>query len=79
MPLFRVVTQRVVVISYRRFGTTYRSHPHGSRIKKAEILPFGPQPHFEIFVVDPSELNIDRVNATFIVTSATTAADSLDG
>ena len=25
------VTQRVVVISYRRFGTTYRSHLQGSR------------------------------------------------
>jgi hypothetical protein len=24
--LFRVITQRVVVIPYRRFGTTYRSH-----------------------------------------------------
>ena len=24
--LFRVITQRVVVISYRRFGTTHRSH-----------------------------------------------------
>jgi hypothetical protein len=78
MPLFRVVTQ-LVVISYRRFGTTYRSHPQGSTIKKAEILAFGPQPRFEIFVGDPSKLKIDRVNATFILTSATTAADSLDG
>jgi len=30
--LFWVVTQRVVVISYRRFGTTYRSHLQRSRI-----------------------------------------------
>jgi len=29
--LFWVITQRVVVISYRRFGTTYQSHPQGSR------------------------------------------------
>ena len=29
-PLFWVITQRVVVISYRRFGTTYRSHLQGS-------------------------------------------------
>jgi len=29
---FRVITQRVVVISHRRFGTTYRSHLQGSRI-----------------------------------------------
>jgi hypothetical protein len=30
--VFWVVTRRVVVISYRRFGTTYGSHPTGSRI-----------------------------------------------
>jgi len=30
--LFRVITQRVVVISYGRFGTTYWSHPQDSRI-----------------------------------------------
>jgi hypothetical protein len=27
--LFWVITQRVVVFSYRRFGTTYRSHLQG--------------------------------------------------
>jgi len=27
---FLVITQRVVVISYRRFGTTYRSHLQGT-------------------------------------------------
>jgi hypothetical protein len=32
--LFWVVTQRTVVISYRRFGTTYRSRLQGSRIKE---------------------------------------------
>ena len=32
--LFWVVTQRSVVISYRRFGTTYRSYLQGSRIQK---------------------------------------------
>jgi hypothetical protein len=32
--LFWVVTQRVVVIPHRRFGTTYRSHLHGSKIEK---------------------------------------------
>ena len=31
--LFWVITQRVVVIPYRRFGTTYRSHLRGSRIQ----------------------------------------------
>jgi hypothetical protein len=30
--LFCVITQRVVLISYRRFGTTYRVHPQRSRI-----------------------------------------------
>jgi len=28
--LFWAITQRVVVISYRRFGTNYRSHPQDS-------------------------------------------------
>jgi len=32
--LFWVIMQWVVVISYRRFGTTYWSHPQGLRIKK---------------------------------------------
>jgi hypothetical protein len=32
--LFRVITQRVLIISYRRFGTTCRSHTKGSRIQK---------------------------------------------
>ena len=31
---FWVITQRVEVISPRRFGTTYWSHSHGSRIQK---------------------------------------------
>jgi hypothetical protein len=37
--LFWVITQGVVVISYRRFGTTYRSRPHGSRIKNKACSP----------------------------------------
>jgi len=32
--LFWVITQRVVVISYRRFGTTFRSHFQRSRIHR---------------------------------------------
>jgi len=32
--LFWAITQRVAVISYRRFGTTYRSHIEGSRIQE---------------------------------------------
>jgi len=31
--LFWVITQRVVVIYCWRFGTTYRSHPQGTRTK----------------------------------------------
>ena len=27
--LFWVITQRIVIISYRLFGTTYQSRPHG--------------------------------------------------
>jgi hypothetical protein len=33
--VFRVITRRRVVIIYRRFGTTYRSHPHGSRFRES--------------------------------------------
>jgi hypothetical protein len=36
--IFWVITQRVVVISYRRFGTTYRSHLQGSGIQKDVTL-----------------------------------------
>jgi hypothetical protein len=32
--LFWVITQRVVAISNRRFGTTYRSHRQGSGIQE---------------------------------------------
>ena len=34
--LFWAITQRVVVISYRRFGTTYRSHPPGRSTQYAQ-------------------------------------------
>jgi hypothetical protein len=37
--LFWVITQRVMVISYRRFGTTCRSHLPGSRIQKIACYP----------------------------------------
>jgi hypothetical protein len=39
--LFGVITQRVVVISYRCFGTNYRSHLQGSRIqnKDRQVVP----------------------------------------
>jgi len=33
------ITQRVVAISYRRFGTAYRSHLQGSRIQKKVFCP----------------------------------------
>jgi uncharacterized protein YwbE len=31
--VFWGITLRCVVIVYRRFGTTYLSHPHGSRVR----------------------------------------------
>jgi hypothetical protein len=31
--VFWGITRRREVIIYRRFGTTYRSHPHGSRVR----------------------------------------------
>ena len=34
IPPRRVITQRVLVIRYRRFGTTSRPHLQGSRIQK---------------------------------------------
>jgi len=34
MALLWVIMQRVVVISYRRFGTTYLAHLEGSRIEE---------------------------------------------
>jgi hypothetical protein len=37
--LFWVIMHRVAVISYRRFGTTYRSHPQGSR----NLLRYNPE------------------------------------
>jgi hypothetical protein len=37
--VFWVITRRRVVIIYRRFGTTYRSHPHGSRFQ--DSFPLG--------------------------------------
>jgi hypothetical protein len=43
--LFWVITQRVVVISYGRFGTNYRSHLHVSGIQKvfdSWLLKMGP-------------------------------------
>jgi len=38
--LFWVITQRVMVISHRRFRTTYRSHHHGSRNQIQILLDF---------------------------------------
>jgi hypothetical protein len=34
--LFLVITQRVVIVSYRRSGTTYLAHLQGSRIEEKE-------------------------------------------
>ena len=41
--LFWIITQQVVAISYRRFGTTCRSHLQSSRIQKRSwLLKMGP-------------------------------------
>ena len=39
--LFRVITPRVVVILYRRFETTYRTLPHGSRNPRRKPVTLG--------------------------------------
>jgi len=41
LALFWAITQPLVVISYRRFGTTYRFHPERLRIRKMEMEPIG--------------------------------------
>jgi hypothetical protein len=40
-PLFSVIMQRVVVIYYRRFETTYRSNLQGPRTQNMKIEPIG--------------------------------------
>jgi len=37
--LFWYITLRIVVIPYRHFGTTYRCHLQGSRIKELDSSP----------------------------------------
>jgi hypothetical protein len=49
--LFWVITQRQVAILYRRFGTTYRTHPQGS---KSHRLRGNPLPTFRDNVSVPS-------------------------
>ena len=41
--LFWVITQRVMIISYRRFGTTYRSHLQESRTQSS-VSSSSPEP-----------------------------------
>jgi hypothetical protein len=38
--LSRHITQQVLVIPYRRFGTWYPSHMHGSKVVILEVLIF---------------------------------------
>ena len=56
--VFWVITQRVVVISYRRFGKTYRSHTQGSRIKNnnfpGTVSPKSMRTIFVIFAAWPA-------------------------
>jgi hypothetical protein len=48
--LFWVITQRVVVISYRRFGTTYRSHLQGSKIQN---ITYNEEASYKCVKVEP--------------------------
>jgi hypothetical protein len=41
--VFWGITPRRVVLVYRRFGTTYRSHPHGSRVRVRGTLRRKPE------------------------------------
>jgi hypothetical protein len=41
LALFWAFTQILMVIAYRRFGTTYRSHPERPGIRKMEMGPIG--------------------------------------
>jgi hypothetical protein len=57
--LFWGITQRLVLVLYRRFGTTYRSHLQGSRIPRRKVsfwnswpLNMGPVPCSETSVRD---------------------------
>jgi hypothetical protein len=46
--LFWVVMQRVLVISYRRFGTTYGFHPQGSRSTDRLSRNVGKNHHYSL-------------------------------
>jgi len=37
----RVITERVVIISYRRLRTIHRSHPQGSRNQRKRVAQYG--------------------------------------
>jgi hypothetical protein len=52
--VFWDIMRRRVVIFYRRFGTTYRSHPHGSRVRVGE-------PEIKVFFTNLFQLSpLDR-------------------
>ena len=51
--LFWVITQRIAVISYRRFGITYRSHPQGSRIQRKACSPNTEFIYGSVWAVNP--------------------------
>jgi len=66
--LFWVITQRVVVILYRRFGTTYRSHLQGSRIQKGFFLCFVDRASlYNLFQMKPTRCTL--LHSIFISTS----------
>ena len=53
--LFWVITQRVEEIYYRRFGTTYRSHPQGSGIQRKACSPNTELIYGRVFTVNPED------------------------
>jgi hypothetical protein len=58
---FWVITQYVVVISYRRCGTTYQSHLQGSSLSRTNFhysLPNSPEKgscHLPVYTVSPED------------------------
>jgi len=61
--LFWVITQRAVVISYRRFGTTYRSH----RLEGGTDMLYWQVPHKPPFHLSQHSINQWRINVFFYI------------
>jgi hypothetical protein len=65
--VFWVITRHRVVIIYRRFGTTYRSHPHGSRFrvgKKAYNIEAGKRSGVRMGPIRCPETSVNNYHTT---------------